>query len=63
MLDKQIKILIVLYLMLIVGCSASFIVNKGDNNVIETKIDTTPNTSIELDSINVLSDKKNKNNK
>ena len=52
--------IVVLCSMLILGCSASLIINKGDNNRINTTIDTEPNTDIKLDSISILDKDKNK---
>ena len=59
-MEKEVKIIIVLCSILILGCSASFVVSKGDNNVIDTQISTEPTTDIKLDSVGIIPKRKNK---
>ena len=60
-MKKEIKMIVVLCSMLILGCSASLIINKGDNNVIDTDVKSTPSTKIALDSLSILNNVKDKN--
>jgi len=56
---KKYKTLIVIFSSVILGCSASLIINKGDGNEFDTDVKSAPKTNI--DSLNILS--KNKNDK
>ena len=56
---KRYKTIIVFLSVLILGCSASLIINKGDGNEFEADVKSEPKTKI--DSLSILS--KNKNDK
>jgi len=56
---KRYKTIIVFLSVLILGCSASVIISKGDRNQFETDVKSEPKTKI--DSLSILS--KNKNDK
>jgi len=60
-MKKKTQMLIVLCTLILIGCSASMVINKGDNNKINTTIDTEPDTNVKIDSVSILDKNKNKN--
>ena len=59
-MKKETRMLIVLGVLLIIGCSSSIIINKGNNNKINADINTEPKTHLDVDGLNILSSTKNK---
>ena len=59
-MKKEKQMVVVLVSMILLGCSASLIINKGNNNEIDTHIRTNPDTDVKLDSISILNKDNNK---
>ena len=51
---KRYKTIIVFLSVLILGCSASVIINKGDGNELKTDVKSEPKTDLKVDSLQVL---------